>query len=1339
MTRKLKYIERTSTFAWSPSQAPMIATGTMADASDDSFFNVSSLEIFEMSNNASNQTLEPLAKVHVKSRFQTIGWGYISEDKPKGIIASGMKTGELELWDASAILDGKSADECLILRNSMHMSVLRSLDFNIFQTNLLATAGDRNEVYIWDLENPFKPYSPGARSVKMEHITDVAWNCQVKHILATSSSNGYAVVWDLRHKKEVMALPPTGQLNGGSPISSIAWHPDIATQIVTAINDNQNPIISLWDLRHAQSPEKILNGHTKGVLDVSWCQQDSGLLTSSGQDCRTLCWNPNTGELDGEITRKSKWTFEIEWCPRNPDLLATASFDGNIDIYSIQGRLNPKEDSNKQSMHAFVPDNPSDAAMYDTTFINSNAISCPSFELKRAPKWLQRPVGASFGFGGKIVHHHQNCVKLSSVRKDPEIVQRSEQLESVSEEDLESYKQFVENRICNDDTNDQEWKVLRTLFSTNAREELIQCLGFEREEVTKTAYELIEKLRKKEEQQRRNEKSVHLNKQKQEDGADNDGNCNKSKDKEIRKLANQHHNSTDGTYKKRRGKISQTYTNDNSEINNTSAIKNEETPVDDTTLLTSAPTEAKLEKNNVIEKESVNNSITVSNLFNNEQESAVDGSIFSQINNQQGFDETTNQSVSDSTASTNHNFNGAGIITRIDFAPVSIDVNRTIGSSSHVGAMDERNPFKFYNDEILNGEGSFNNETDNFITKAIMLGDFESAVDVCLAAGRYSDALVFATCGGSELLSRTRRAYFKQQSKEHTYLRLLEGIVDEDLASIVKNADDIQHEWVSILVVLSTFAKAEDFGPLCEILGDRMLETKHQQSTAAAAIFYLVAGNLQKVCQLWINKLNHEDNADNRVTSNSYEMRLQELVEKVVIFRKAIEYEDKCLTASLGNLHENYSLAPLYEKYAEYVEYMASEGKLDVAIKYINLIPAQFINGNAVIRDRIAAIYDRINNVCGDGNDNQAQQRPSFSFEKKEIGNNNAASIDGLYNKQPTTSSHKQYRYSQQCFNSKFYQQSFQTNNRESFNVSSPAQQPIITDSVTSKQQYGLYNPQSNSDAATATATAEFTPEQYITLDNNNDSANYTHIQRQPQQLDSYISPTTYQQQQAIPSQKSAITASSNVSNATTSSSILPKAANTGTCNDPPMLMSPKITRSRKVSPANSSLERVTTPITSSPGSSLPSSYFQQAVNSAAANQQTTGGVLASSQSPLIKSTPSPSPINAEPPQAPRAFAANNGGFLLSTPQLFMANTKNSMVPQPTPSSSTSTIGTYCSARQQFQQPPPPSRNGIAPSPMLKTQSPNATAGTVAVPRPSPLTVVAPSPLLEKAKFKYAA
>lgn len=129
------------------------------------------------------------------------------------------------------------------MKNTQHTGPVRALDFNPIQNHLLSSGGVNGEIYIWDLKNPGTPYTPGTRSNKLEDITAIAWNHQVAHVLGTSSSSGYTVVWDLRGKREVTALQYGGgaatmggnnfQQAGGAlalgsrrGMSAIAWHPE---------------------------------------------------------------------------------------------------------------------------------------------------------------------------------------------------------------------------------------------------------------------------------------------------------------------------------------------------------------------------------------------------------------------------------------------------------------------------------------------------------------------------------------------------------------------------------------------------------------------------------------------------------------------------------------------------------------------------------------------------------------------------------------------------------------------------------------------------------------------------------------------------------------------------------------------------------------------------------------------------------------------------------------------------------------------------------------------------------------------------------------------------------
>ena len=81
----------------------------------------------------------------------------------------------------------------------------------------------------------------------------------------------------------------------------VGWHPDVATQMCLASEDDHTPVVQLWDLRFATSPLKSLENHTRGILSMAWCPQDPDLLLTCGKDNRILCWNPNSAVQTGEV------------------------------------------------------------------------------------------------------------------------------------------------------------------------------------------------------------------------------------------------------------------------------------------------------------------------------------------------------------------------------------------------------------------------------------------------------------------------------------------------------------------------------------------------------------------------------------------------------------------------------------------------------------------------------------------------------------------------------------------------------------------------------------------------------------------------------------------------------------------------------------------------------------------------------------------------------------------------------------------------------------------------------------------------------------------------------
>ncbi|XP_042816444.1 protein transport protein Sec31B isoform X5 [Panthera tigris] len=450
---KLKELERPAVQVWSPaSQCPVyLATGTSAQQLDASFSTNGTLEIFEVDFRDPSLDLKRKGVLSASSRFYKLIWGSFGNGllEASGVIAGGGNNGMLTLYNVTHILS--SGKEPVIAQRQKHTGAVRALDFNPFQGHLLATGASDSEIFIWDLNNLNVPMTPGSKSQQPpEDIKALAWNRQVQHILASAHPSGKAVVWDLRKNEPIIKV---SDHSNRMHSSGLAWHPEIATQLVLCSEDDHLPVIQLWDLRFASSPLKVLESHSRGILSVSWSQADPELLLSSAKDNQILCWNLGSGEVVYKLPTQSSWCFDVQWCPRDPPVFSAASFDGWISLYSVMGRsweVQQIRQADKISS-SFSKGQPLPPLQVPEQVAQASLIP----PLQKPPKWMRRPAGVSFAFGGKLVTfglpgtpaHQvpQPCLRLvfvSQVTTESEFLRRSAELqESLGSGNLLNYCQ----------------------------------------------------------------------------------------------------------------------------------------------------------------------------------------------------------------------------------------------------------------------------------------------------------------------------------------------------------------------------------------------------------------------------------------------------------------------------------------------------------------------------------------------------------------------------------------------------------------------------------------------------------------------------------------------------------------------------------------------------------------------------------------------------------------------------------------------------------------------------------------------------------------------------------
>ncbi|XP_064163253.1 protein transport protein Sec31A isoform X13 [Anguilla rostrata] len=808
---KLKEINRTAIQAWSPAQQHPVylAAGTSAQQLDATFSTSASLEIFELDLAEPTLSMKSCGTFSSSHRYHKLVWGphgMDSQGHPSGVLIAGGENGSLILYDPAKIIAGDS--DVIISQNDKHTGPVRALDVNPFQTNLVASGGNESEIYIWDLNNISSPMTPGPKTQPLEDISCVAWNRQVQHILASASPSGRASVWDLRKNDLIIKV---SDHSNRMHCSGLAWNPEVATQLVLASEDDRMPVIQMWDLRFATSPLKVLENHTRGILAIAWSLADPELLLSCGKDNRILCWNPNTGEVLYELPTSTQWCFDIQWCPRNPAVLSAAAFDGHISIYSIMGGSNQNQIQQPvdQISASFGNMDPfgMGQALPPLQLPQSSAPQTTITPLKKPPKWIRRPVGASFAFGGKLVSLENvkptpqqpqqptlHIVHVSQVVTETDFLDRSSKLQATMT--AGNFVDFCQSKIeaAQSEFERTLWSFLKVNFEDDTRGKYLELLGYKKEEL---ALKIEAALQKEditpEEVDPIPEPQADVEPEPQLD------------------------------------------------------LK---PPVD----LTSEP---QLDLEPEAEPEA---------------EPEID----------LGSEEITNAEPALQEEEVNLN---------------EMEEKEADEGEVCVEATDAIN--------LKVTEG-----VDGLITEALLTGDFESAVELCLHDNRMADSIILAIAGGPELLEKTQKKYFEKTSSRIT--KLISAVVTNDWRDILETCD--LQNWKEALAAVLTYASPEEFSALCDLLGSRLEADADLQPQAC--LCYVCAGNVEKLVACWA-----------RAQESHSPLSLQDLVEKVVVLRKAVEQTQGASPVVVGTL--------LAEKMSQYAGLLASQGSLLTAMAYL--------------------------------------------------------------------------------------------------------------------------------------------------------------------------------------------------------------------------------------------------------------------------------------------------------------------------------------------------------------------------------------------------------------------
>lgn len=444
---KLCDIPETAVFTWIDETIPLIATGTLSGVMDDNFSSDSSLSIYNPFESSKN----PLYTSAAPGKFSSIDWAK-SDNHSRGILACGLENSTIQLYDTNKILDTKPSNliDARINEYKKHSTPVLQVCFNPLQSHILASSGSKGEIFIWDIKKDTS-FNPGQAISPMSKVSSLAWNNNISHIFGTAGDNGYTSIWDLKAKREVL------QLNYANyNLSVLKWHPTQSTKLVTASDNDNDPVILTWDLRNSSTPEKIMKGHKKGILSLDWCLNDPQLLLSSSKDDTVKLWNPIEAYEIATYPSLPNWVHQTKFSPKAPDFFASASLSKKIVVQSLQDTSDP--------VSTKVQSKNEDDFWNE---ISHTETQQPSFKVIQAPEWLKRPISATFGYGGKLVIANKTNVEVTTVSVNDGTLDKSAKsmITAISTNDFDN--------LCNEKIEFKstqkvdDWSLLKKILSKN--------------------------------------------------------------------------------------------------------------------------------------------------------------------------------------------------------------------------------------------------------------------------------------------------------------------------------------------------------------------------------------------------------------------------------------------------------------------------------------------------------------------------------------------------------------------------------------------------------------------------------------------------------------------------------------------------------------------------------------------------------------------------------------------------------------------------------------------------------------------------------------------------------
>ena len=254
--------------------------------------------------------------------------------------------------------------------------------------------------------------------------------------------------------------------------------------------------------------------------------------------------------------------------------------------------------------------------------------------------------------------------------------------------------------------------------------------------------------------------------------------------------------------------------------------------------------------------------------------------------------------------------------------------------------------------ETVSRNANWDEGLEGTIKRSLLIGNLEHAAEVCLKAGRTTEALLIAEAGGEALFNKIKEDYFANYCKDGFVKLQLRSIVNDDFSELVPALKN----WKEALAYLLAYVEEpRERQTQVHELAEELL-TKRKDINSAIAC-YLLAEADETVVDLWKKRVLYLMKKGHDRTECLFH-----LFEKCVLLR--------AVTKRAAPLRD-FDLA-----LTDVAEFLAGEDMSDLALKFLDAF------GNSQ-QSNVALIKDRVFN--SDSTKKNAQRRPQFPYQLEKV------------------------------------------------------------------------------------------------------------------------------------------------------------------------------------------------------------------------------------------------------------------------------------------------------------------------------------------------------------------